>query len=108
VTVEINVSKEVPAQEGKKMAMIGLDVEAVEQLSANLKSQGGAIDGVINAIDGLVNQIPSIWKGADAEQFITWWTGQHKPALIQVRDHVNGLGDSAHNNAQAQVDVSSH
>ena len=90
------------------MAIIGLDVEAVETLSSNLKHQGSAIDTVISAIDGLVNHIPSIWKGHDADQFINWWTSQHKPALIQVRDHVNGLGDSAHNNAQAQAEVSNH
>lgn len=88
------------------MAIIGLDVEAVQQLSRDLKTQGTELDQVITSINSLVSSIPSIWQGKDSTEFINWWESQHKPALTQVRDHVNGLGDSAMANATAQQDVS--
>lgn len=90
------------------MAIEGLDVEAVTQLSQQLKSQADGVQNVVNAINSLVSNIPSIWQGQDAKDFEHWWASQHRPALENARQAIEGLSQSAMNNANAQRDASSH
>jgi WXG100 family type VII secretion target len=90
------------------MAIVGLDVGAVEQLGHNLKSQAEAIQSVINAVNSLVQHSQEIWKGSDATEFHGWWEQQHRPALDHVRQAVEGLGQSALNNASQQAEASRH
>jgi len=88
--------------------LVGMDVEQVEKLGNSLKNQAHAIEQVINAVNHLVTHSQEIWKGHDARQFNEHWTAQHRPALQRVRDAVQGLGQSAMNNAREQRDVSAH
>ncbi len=90
------------------MALIGMDVDAVNQLAADLRNQAGAIDQVISAVNNLVAHSQEIWKGQDASNFAGWWDNQHRPALQHVRDEITGLATSAHNNATEQSQVSGH
>jgi WXG100 family type VII secretion target len=90
------------------MSLIGMDPELVDQLGNNLKGQADAIQGVINAVNGLVMHSQDIWKGQDAMQFLHWWETQHRPALQHVMEAVNGLAQSAHNNANEQRSTSGH
>jgi WXG100 family type VII secretion target len=85
-----------------------MDVEAVERLAGQLEHQAAAIDGVVNHINSLVGQLQGVWKGHDATEFENWWNQQHRPALIHARDAINGLGQSAKNNAADQRNVSGH
>lgn len=87
--------------------IIGMDVEAVEQLSRELQTQANEVQSVITAVDRLINHMQSIWKGRDSEQFAGWWREQHRPALDHAKEALEGLGRSAHNNATEQRDVSS-
>lgn len=87
------------------MALVGMDVEQVQQLGNNLKNQAEAIQGVINAVNGLVDNSQAIWKGKDAGDFLGWWNNEHRPALERVRQAVDGLGQSALNNAEDQMGV---
>lgn len=87
------------------MAFVGMDVEAVQQLGNDLKQQAEAVQQVINAVNGLVNHSQDIWKGKDASEFLGYWEQQHRPALDAVRQAVEGLGQSAQNNAQEQANV---
>lgn len=87
--------------------IIGLDPEAVEQLSRDLNNQAHEIGQVISKIDGLISHMQGIWKGHDSEQFAGWWRDQHRKALHSAQDAIEGLGRSAHNNAQEQRQVSS-
>jgi len=87
--------------------IIGMDVDAVEQLSRDLKTQAGEIHSVISAVDRLINQMQDIWKGQDSVQFAGWWRDQHRPALDRARQAIEGLGTSAHNNAADQRSASS-
>lgn len=90
------------------MAFEGMDVDQVNSIGNQLKSQGDAIDQVISAINGLVGQLPGIWQGKDATEFESWWNTQHKPALHNASVAIHGLGQSALNNASDQAGVSGH
>jgi uncharacterized protein YukE len=88
--------------------IIGMDVDAVDQLGNQLKGQGDSIQQVINHVNGLVSHSQAIWKGKDATDFMHWWESQHRPALQHVMEAINGLGQAAHNNANEQRNVSGH
>jgi uncharacterized protein YukE len=85
---------------------VGMDVQAVEQLSKDLATEAGKISEVIAKIDNLVGHMQNIWKGHDADQFAGWWRDQHRKALHNAQEDIAGLGRSAHNNAREQDDVS--
>ncbi len=89
------------------MAFEGMDIGEVESLGHQLMNQGNAIQSVISAVDGIVNTLESVWKGPDATEFQGWWQSQHRPALVAAEAAVHGLGQSALNNAQQQIDASS-
>lgn len=88
------------------MAREGMDSSEVDSLGHQLQGQADQIEAAMNAIDGLINKIPSIWWGKDATDHVSWWQQQHRPALKNVRDAIHGLGQSAINNARDQMDVS--
>jgi WXG100 family type VII secretion target len=88
------------------MAIVGMDVEQVQNLAGQLHSQAEAIQSVINAIDSIVSQLESAWQGNDARQFADWWNSQHKPALRNAMEAVDGLHQSALNNATEQSTAS--
>lgn len=87
--------------------IIGMDVEAVEQLSRDLHTQADAIGDIVSKIDNLINHMHGIWKGNDATQFDGWWKQQHRPALVKAQSAIDGLSRSAHYNASEQSQVSS-
>lgn len=88
------------------MARMGMDVEAVESASKQLKSFAGNIDTLVGNIDKLVNGLTGVWDGKDATDFVTNWWPQHKKALMGASKNIDGLGQSAWNNAQEQRQVS--
>ena len=85
---------------------VGMDVEAVEGIGRQLKSKSGEIESLIQAIQGLVGQAEASWKGKDSTEFKNWWDSQHKPALLRLKEAIDGLGQSALNNATEQRSVS--
>lgn len=88
------------------MALVGMDVEAVQNLGHQLQSQSEALNNAIRAIEGLVRQSQDVWKGSDASEFLGWWESQHRPALQQASEAIRGLGQAALNNASEQAQVS--
>jgi WXG100 family type VII secretion target len=88
------------------MARMGMDVEQVEGLAAQLKNKAHDLQGLITSIDGLVHNLHSNWDGHDADVFANEWWPQHKSALQNAATSVEGLGQSAQNNANAQRQVS--
>lgn len=88
------------------MAFEGMDVEVVQRLGHHLKHQEMAIQGIVSAVDAVVNELQGDWKGADAAEFAGWWYQQHRPALVSASEAVGGLGQSALNNAQQQASAS--
>ena len=90
------------------MARMGMDVDEVERAGRDLKGLANDLRGLMSRIDGVVNNLPSIWEGKDANDFVQdWWPG-HKRNLDQVIGSIDGLGQSALNNASEQRNVSGH
>lgn len=87
-------------------AFVGMDVEQVEKLGNDLRSQAERIDEIGARIDDLIRQMATVWRGSDAERFADWWSGQHRPALRAVFDAIEGLARSAKNNAEDQTRAS--
>jgi len=90
------------------MAFEGMDTAQVTSIGNQLKHQGDQINSVIVAINSLVSQLPTIWHGKDATEFESWWNTQHRPALQNAATAVQGLGQSAINNALDQINASNH
>ena len=90
------------------MARMGMDVDAVEAVSKQLKTQAQQIGTLVASIDKIVNGLTGVWDGPDAHTFVTNWWPQHKKELMNAQTQIDGLGQSAHNNAQEQRNVSNH
>ncbi len=84
----------------------GMDFDTVEQLAHQLKAKAHDIEQIVGNIDRMVNELQGVWKGHDAAQFRDWWTSQHRPNLVRAREAIDGLGQSALNNASEQRQVS--
>lgn len=86
------------------MAVWGLDVEQVRQLSSKLNQEATAIQQVLST---LTNQLGNTqWTGPDAEQFRNDWSGTHTAALNRVVNALQDASQKASQNASAQESVS--
>ncbi|WP_155943224.1 hypothetical protein [Mycobacterium sp. 141] len=90
------------------MARMGMDVDQVEAAGRQLKTQAGKIDALIKEINGVVTGLTSIWDGPDAKTFVNDWWPKHRQALVAAQHEIEGLGQSALNNASDQRNVSGH
>ncbi|GAY17813.1 WXG100 family type VII secretion target [Mycobacterium sp. shizuoka-1] len=88
------------------MVQMGMDTDAVESAARQLKGHAAAIGNLIAQLDKVVNTLPSVWDGADASMFVREWWPQHKKALAEAQQHVDGLGQSALKNASEQRQTS--
>ena len=90
------------------MARLGMDADEVERVASGLHTQSQALGQAISSINNLVNQAVHVWEGPDSKQFQDWWNSQHQPALKRAQEAIEGLSQSAKNNANAQRQVSGH
>ena len=90
------------------MAQLGMDADVVEGLGHQLKQQAQEIGNVINQINHIVGQLESNWWGPDAQTFANDWWPQHRTELNNALNNIDGLGQSALNNATEQRNVSGH
>ncbi|GAY17822.1 WXG100 family type VII secretion target [Mycobacterium sp. shizuoka-1] len=90
------------------MARMGMDVDAVENTGRQLKSHAANVGNLVSQIDKVVQSLTSVWDGKDAQTFVNDWWPQHKKALLDAQNQIDGLGQSALNNASEQRNVSSH
>jgi len=90
------------------MAQLGMNVEVVEQLGRQLKTQAANIGSMINQINGMVGTMEQNWWGQDAQTFCHDWWPQHRAQLVNIQHAIDGLGQSALNNAGEQRNVSGH
>jgi surface antigen len=84
-----------------------MDADVVEQAGRQLRNQATSIGALAAQLDKLVNGLPAVWDGQDAQQFVNSWWPQHKKSLLAAQQQVDGLGQSALNNASEQRGVSS-
>lgn len=88
------------------MARMGMDVDLVEQEGNKLKKKASDLGALMAEINSIVSGLPAIWDGKDANEFVhNWWPG-HRQSLQSVINSIDGLGQSALNNASEQRDVS--
>ena len=87
--------------------LVGMDVATVQQVGKGLQVQATAITQLTAAVQGIVDQLSASWRGQDAQQFAAWWQQQHRPALQRAAQVIDGLGQSALNNAAEQEGASS-
>jgi hypothetical protein len=82
------------------MATTGMNLAEVRQLSEQLRGGAETLRAIVSAVDGRVSH--TSWVGADADRFkYEWWPG-HRQLVLQAADHIQGLGQSARNNADEQ------
>ena len=88
------------------MARSGMDVEQVEAAGRALKTQASALEGTLKSLDSLVRTLPGVWEGQDAQMFVHQWWPEHRAKLVAAISSVDGLGQSALNNASEQRQAS--
>jgi uncharacterized protein YukE len=84
----------------------GMDTAQVSSLANQLNQQASAIESVASTINGLVSQMSEAWRGPDATQFSSEWTGTLKGALTNVQNAITGFANLATQNVQQQEQAS--
>lgn len=86
------------------MAVWGLDVQQVRQLSSQLNQQSDAVQQVLTSLTSVLNSTQ--WSGPDSEQFRNEWQSTHTPALRNVISALSDASTKARLNADAQEQTS--
>ncbi|MBN9224041.1 MAG: hypothetical protein ABS63_06480 [Microbacterium sp. SCN 70-27] len=86
------------------MAVWGLDVQQVRQLSTQLNQKASDIDSILSTLTNALSNTQ--WEGPDATQFRSDWSGQHTSSLRQVAQALRDAANKASQNATAQEQTS--
>ena len=86
------------------MAVWGLDVEQVRNLSSQLRQQADQIQEILSTLTNTLNSTQ--WMGPDSEQFRNEWSTTHTSALRQVINSMHEASQKAQQNAAEQESVS--
>lgn len=89
------------------MAFTGMDPAVVRDIGHRLKAQASDVGSIVATIDRLVRQSAGTWDGAKSRQFQDSWQSNYRPALYRAQQSLDGLGQSALNNASEQEQASS-
>lgn len=84
----------------------GMNVEEVRRMSAQLRDAAEEITRIEQELTTGLAEVD--WTGPDADRFRGQWSGEMVPALQQIMNAVNDLGDSADRNAAEQDATSSN
>lgn len=87
------------------MTLAGMDVAEVRQLAGELRRAAAQLHSLVSTLDGRVSSTG--WTGRDADTFKHEWWPQHRQAVLHAADTIQGLGQSASNNADDQERASS-
>lgn len=86
------------------MAIWGLDLNAISELTTKLDREADAINSTMTGLNASLNQVE--WRGPDADRFRQTWQSTTMP---QVRSAVSGIRNAAAEtraNAEAQARAS--
>lgn len=86
------------------MAFVGMIVDEVQHLEAQMRQRADEIRQLVGALTGQLES--THWVGPDREQFHGDWTGMHVPALHNVIQGLEDAANRARANAQQQLDAS--
>ncbi|MEZ3161454.1 WXG100 family type VII secretion target [Microbacterium sp. BWT-B31] len=87
------------------MAVWGLDVQQVRELSSQLNQKAGEIQQILTQLSSKLSSTQ--WNGPDAERFRNEWSGQHTASLKNVINALHDAAQKASKNASAQESTSS-
>ena len=82
----------------------GMDIEAVKQLSTQMRQKADEISQIKNQLTTALNGAQ--WVGPDRERFKSDWDGQCVQALTKVSQTLNDAAQAAQQNAQQQEQAS--
>jgi len=85
-----------------------MNPDAVENVGHQLKNQASEINNIVSQLNNVVSSMEADWWGPDAQTFCNDWWPKHKQELTQAATNIDGLGQSALNNASEQRQVSGH
>lgn len=83
----------------------GMNVEEVKRMSAQLRDAAEEITRIEQELTSGLADVD--WTGPDADRFRGQWQSEMVPALQQIMNSVNELGESADRNASEQEATSS-
>lgn len=87
------------------MPLVGMDVDAVSQVTVQLRSQASSLEASARALDQLVSTADAHWRGPDVEQFCGRWR-DYKRTALQAATGLRELADTAQRNVDAQRETS--
>lgn len=88
------------------MAVWGLDVQQVRQLSKQLSQQADSIQHTLTSLTSALNGTQ--WTGPDAEHFRNEWSSSHTASLKAVINALQEASQKASQNASSQEQASSN
>ena len=83
----------------------GMNVDEVKLMSGQLRDAAEEITRIEQELTRGLEDVD--WTGPDADRFRGQWSGEMVPALQQIMNAVNELGDTADRNAAEQEATSS-
>ncbi len=83
----------------------GMNVDEVKRMSGQLRDAAEEITRIEQELTRGLEDVN--WTGPDADRFRGQWSGEMVPALQQIMNAVNELGDTADRNAAEQEATSS-
>lgn len=86
------------------MAMTGMDISQVRQLSAQLNQASGQVNELAQRLTAALGS--TTWVGPDKTRFESDWNGQHLKALSTVSDALKTASQLAAQNATEQEQAS--
>ncbi|EYT47843.1 hypothetical protein D641_0114335 [Brachybacterium muris UCD-AY4] len=85
-------------------ALKGMNVEEVRGMARQLREAAEEITRIEQELTSGLDGVD--WTGPDADRFRGQWSGEMVPALQQVMNSVNDLGETADSNAAEQESTS--
>lgn len=85
----------------------GMDPVTARDVAAKLDAQVSRLSKIVVTVDSQVVQIQRSWSGKKANDFVSWWRHQHRPALMRAQETIAGLAQSLRFNADDQERTSS-
>ncbi|WP_341856055.1 WXG100 family type VII secretion target [Brachybacterium sp. GPGPB12] len=83
----------------------GMNVDEVKRMSGQARDAAEEITRIEQELTRGLEDVD--WTGPDADRFRGQWSGEMVPALQQIMNAVNELGDTADRNAAEQEATSS-
>ena len=83
----------------------GMNVDEVKRMSGQLRDAAEEITRIEQELTRGLEDVD--WTGPDADRFRGQWSGEMVPALQQIMNAVNELGDTADRTAAEQEATSS-